>query len=277
MRDLYETLSKAEPFFLLAGPCAIESEEHCLKMGTMLKQIADRHGIPYVFKSSFDKANRTAAHAGRGVGMKEGLRILKKVKETLGVPIVTDIHEASQAATVAEVADILQIPAFLCRQTDLLVAAGKTGKVINIKKGQFANATHVRHAAKKVVEMGGNHRVLLCERGNSWGYTDLIVDPRNLRWLREPLEKGGPTYPVVMDCTHAVQQPTMGSSGASSGGLREMVDVMGRMAVSLNVNGLFFEVHDDPDNAISDGPNSVRIENFEAMLVKLIAIARAAA
>jgi 2-dehydro-3-deoxyphosphooctonate aldolase (KDO 8-P synthase) len=230
-KALFDRLKAASPFFLLAGPCVVESREHAIFMSQELKKIAEKVEIPLVYKSSFDKANRTSGSSYRGPGMEDGIKILKEVKELTGLPIVTDIHESYQAEIVAEVADILQIPAFLCRQTDLILAAAKTGRIINLKKGQFASPTVMVGAAGKA-KSAGNDRVMLCERGTMFGYEDLLVDPRNLVRMR----KGNNI--VVQDVTHSVQQPA--SNVTSSGGLRQFVPTIARMAVAVGVDGLFF-------------------------------------
>eukprot|EP00013_Stygamoeba_regulata_P009883 CAMPEP_0177671040 /NCGR_PEP_ID=MMETSP0447-20121125/24448_1 /TAXON_ID=0 /ORGANISM="Stygamoeba regulata, Strain BSH-02190019" /LENGTH=287 /DNA_ID=CAMNT_0019178319 /DNA_START=34 /DNA_END=897 /DNA_ORIENTATION=+ len=263
---LFATLQAADPFFVLAGPCVVENREHALFMARELKAISERVGVPFVYKSSFDKANRTSVASYRGPGMADGIQVLKEVKETTGLPIVTDIHESYQAPIVAEVADVLQIPAFLCRQTDLLVAAAKTGKIINIKKGQFASADVMEAAANKI-RQSGNPRVMLCERGTTFGYGDLIVDPRNLVRMRSN------DTMVVQDVTHSVQQPA--SLKDASGGLRHFIPTIARTAAAVGVNGFFFEVHNKPEEALSDGPNNWYLDEFEALLVELKAIAAA--
>jgi len=251
--------------FLLAGPCVIESEEHALKMATEISAICKKLGVPYVFKASFDKANRTSLSSYRGPGLKEGLRILASVKEKLGVDVVTDIHEAEQAAPVAEVVEILQIPAFLCRQTDLLVAAAKTGKAVNVKKGQFVAPSDMRHAVNKIIE-SGNTRVSLTERGASFGYNNLVVDMRSLAIMRR-------YAPVIFDATHSVQLP---STGAQSGGQPEFIPLLSRAAVAAGVDGLFMEVHDNPSAAMSDGANAMALDKLEPLLKQLLAVRRAA-
>jgi len=261
--QLHERLSKSSPFFLLAGPCVVESREHALFMAGELKKIADRLNLVLVYKSSFDKANRTSGDSFRGPGLDEGLKILEEVKRVYGLPIVTDIHESYQAEKVADVVDILQIPAFLCRQTDLILAAAETGRILNIKKGQFANPNVMVGAAKKCISVG-NDFPMMCERGTTFGYEDLIVDTRNLVRMR----KGGM---VVQDVTHSVQQPA--SQTTSTGGLRHFVPTIARAAVAVGVDGLFFEVHNNPDQALSDGPNNWPLDEFEDLLKELIAIA----
>lgn len=247
-------------FQLIAGPCVIESEEMVLSIAGQMKAITDKLGIPYTFKASFDKANRTSLSSFRGPGMEEGLRILQKVKDTYGLPICTDIHEAWQAAPAAEVADILQIPAFLCRQTDLLVAAAKTGKCVNIKKAQFLAAWDMKNCLDKV-RQSGNDNVMLCERGTSFGYNTLVVDMTGLRVMKDM------GVPVIFDATHAVQKP--GGNGTSTGGNREYVEYLAKAAIAVGVDGLFMETHSDPDNAKSDGPNMVPLGQMEDLLKKL--------
>lgn len=269
--EFFKELKAATPFFLMAGPNVIQSEEHMMKMCKNIKAVTDSLGIKLVFKSSFDKANRTNISSFRGPGMEEGLRILKKVKETFGVPIITDIHEASQAAKVAEVADIIQIPAFLCRQTDLLVAAAKTGKVIQIKKGQFCAASVMRNSAEKC-RAAGNPNILVCERGTMFGYSDLIVDPRNFVLMRDA------GCPVTADITHALQQPAgkpLEGGGVASGGLRDLIPAVARTAVAVGVDGIFMEVHDHPDSSPVDGPTQWPLRHFRRLLVELIDIAKA--
>ncbi|KAK4836814.1 hypothetical protein QYF36_000402 [Acer negundo] len=266
---LYNQLKAAEPFFLLAGPNVIESEEHVLHMASRIKSISTKLGLPLVFKSSFDKANRTSSKSFRGPGMIEGLKILEKVKITHDIPIVTDVHESIQCEAVGRVADIIQIPAFLCRQTDLLVAAAKTGKIVNIKKGQFCAPSVMENSAQKV-RLAGNSNVMVCERGTMFGYNDLIVDPRNLEWMREA------NCPVVADITHSLQQPAgkkLDGGGVASGGLRELIPCIARTAVAVGVDGIFMEVHDDPLNAPVDGPTQWPLRHLEELLEELVAIA----
>jgi 2-dehydro-3-deoxyphosphooctonate aldolase (KDO 8-P synthase) len=241
----FETFRRG-PLVLIAGPCVIESEEHVYRMAD---GIAQAIGGPFVFKASFDKANRTSAQAFRGPGLEEGLRILMGVKAR-GFPILTDIHEPAQAGPVAEVADILQIPAFLCRQTDLLVEAGRTGRIVNIKKGQFVAPHDLHHAADKVASTG-NTKILLTERGSSFGYNNLVVDMRSLRILRES------GYPVIYDATHSVQLP--GGQGGASGGQPQFIEPLARAAAAVGIDGLFVETHDDPAHALSDGPNALKL------------------
>ena len=247
-------------FQLIAGPCVIESKEMVLSIAKQMKEITDELGIPYTFKASFDKANRTSINGFRGPGIEEGLRILQEEKDTYGLPICTDIHEAWQAEPVAKVADILQIPAFLCRQTDLLVAAAKTGKCVNIKKAQFLAAWDMGNCLKKIQE-SGNHNVMLCERGTSFGYNTLVVDMTGLRVMKEF------GVPVIFDATHSVQKP--GGNGTSTGGNREYVEYLAKAAVAVGVDGLFMETHPDPDHAKSDGPNMVLLNEMKELLIKL--------
>ena len=247
-------------FSLIAGPCVIESEEMVLSIAKQMKDITDKFGIPYTFKASFDKANRTSISGFRGPGIEEGLRILQKVKDTYGLPICTDIHEPWQAKKAAEVCDILQIPAFLCRQTDLLVAAAKTGKCINIKKAQFLAPWAMKNCVDKV-RQSGNDNVMLCERGTAFGYNTLVVDMTGLRVMKDM------GVPVIFDATHSVQKP--GGNGTSTGGNRQYVEYLAKAAVAVGVDGLFMETHPDPDNAKSDGPNMVPLGEMEELLKKL--------
>ena len=249
--------------FLIAGPCAIESREIVMQTAATLKEVCDRLGVQLYFKSSFDKANRTSPSA-RGVGIEQGLAILKEVKETYGLPILTDVHESWQCAKVAEVADVLQIPAFLARQTDLLEAAAKTGRIVNVKKGQFMAPWDMRGAIAKIEATRREAGIWLTERGSSFGYGNLIVDMTSLVKMREY------GYPVVFDATHAVQQPS--SQAGVTGGNREMVPHLMRAALAVGVDGLFLEVHPDPDNAISDAANQVRLSDIEGILKQAIAI-----
>lgn len=249
--------------FLIAGPCAIESREIVMQTAATLKEVCDRLGVQLYFKSSFDKANRTSPSA-RGVGMEQGLAILKEVKETYGLPILTDVHESWQCAKVAEVADVLQIPAFLARQTDLLEAAAKTGRIVNVKKGQFMAPWDMRGAIAKIEATRREAEIWLTERGSSFGYGNLIVDMTSLVKMREY------GYPVVFDATHAVQQPS--SQAGVTGGNRDMVPHLMRAALAVGVDGLFLEVHPDPDNAISDAANQVRLSDIEDILKQAIAV-----
>ena len=250
-------------FQLIAGPCVIESEEMVLSIVAEMKKITDELGIPYTFKASFDKANRTSIKSFRGLGIEKGLAILQKVKDTYHLPICTDIHEAWQAEPAAKVADILQIPAFLCRQTDLLVAAAKTGKCINIKKAQFLAAWDMKNCVDKVIE-AGNDNVMLCERGTSFGYNTLVVDMTGLRVMKDF------GVPVIFDATHSVQKP--GGNGTASGGNRQYVEYLAKAALAVGVDGLFMETHPDPDQGKSDGPNMVPLSEMKAMLERLIKV-----
>lgn len=250
-------------FVLIAGPCVIESEDNVMLIAKRVKEIADRLDLEYYFKASFDKANRTSISSYRGPGIEEGLRILRKVKETYGVKICTDIHEPWQAARVAEIADIIQIPAFLCRQTDLLIAAAKTGKIINIKKAQFLAPWDMVNVVRKI-EATGNNNIMLCERGTTFGYNTLVVDMTGI----VEMKKMG--YPVVMDATHSVQKP--GGIGNATGGNRENVEPLAKAAIAAGADALFFEVHPDPDTALSDGPNMVCLDEFEGILERVIKV-----
>jgi 2-dehydro-3-deoxyphosphooctonate aldolase (KDO 8-P synthase) len=257
----------ALPLALIAGPCALESRAHALEMAMALKEITARAGLGFVFKTSFDKANRTSAASARGMGLKEALSIFAEVRETLGVPVLTDVHEAAQCAPVAEAVDVLQIPAFLCRQTDLLIAAARTGRVVNVKKGQFLAPWDMTNVVSKITG-AGNANVLVTERGASFGYNTLVSDMRALPILART------GAPVIFDATHSVQQP--GGQGATSGGEREFVPVLARAAVAVGVAGVFIETHQDPDKAPSDGPNMVPLKDMEAMLRELVAFDRLA-
>ncbi|MDH3579199.1 MAG: 3-deoxy-8-phosphooctulonate synthase [Hyphomicrobiales bacterium] len=249
------------PLAVFAGPCALESREHALETAAALKEIAERLGIGLIYKSSFDKANRTSVSGARGLGLAEALPIFAEIRETLGLPVVTDVHEPGQCAQVAEAVDVLQIPAFLCRQTDLLVAAARTGKVIKVKKGQFLAPWDMKNVIAKILD-AGNPNVLVTERGASFGYNTLVSDMRALPVLAET------GCPVVFDATHSVQQP--GGKGTSSGGDREYVPVLARAAVAVGVAALFIETHQDPDKAPSDGPNMVPLKELEALLQELM-------
>ena len=255
------------PLALIAGPCALESRAHAFDMAAALKDITARLGLGFVYKTSFDKANRTSAASPRGLGLETSLPILAEVRERWGCPVLTDVHLPDQCAPVAEVADVLQIPAFLCRQTDLLLAAAATGRAINIKKGQFLAPWDMKNVAAKVAS-AGNSRILLCERGVSFGYNTLVSDMRSLPVLKSV------GYPVVFDATHSVQQP--GGQGTTSGGEREHVPVLARAAVAVGVAAVFMETHQDPDNAPSDGPNMVKLKDLPALLETLVAFDRIA-
>ena len=250
-------------FSLIAGPCVIESEELVMSVACEMKKITEELGIPYTFKASFDKANRTSISAFRGPGIEEGLEILKKVKEKYSLPVCTDIHEPWQAERAAEVCDILQIPAFLCRQTDLLVAAAKTGKCINIKKAQFLAPWDMKNCVEKV-KSAGNDNVMLCERGTTFGYNTLVVDMTGLRVMKDM------GVPVIFDATHSVQKP--GGNGTSTGGNRQYVEYLAKAAAAVGVDGFFMEVHPDPDKAMSDGPNMVPLGEMKNLLEKLIRV-----
>ena len=252
-----------ERITLIAGPGVIESEELVMEVAGKLKEITDRLGINFVFKSSFDKANRSSIHGYRGPGIEEGLRILKKVKDTYNVPVVTDVHEAWQCAKVAEVVDIIQIPAFLCRQTDLLIAAAETGLPVNVKKGQFLAPWDMKNVVTKMEE-SGNPNVMLCERGSTFGYNNMVVDMRSFLEMRQF------GYPVVFDVTHAVQKP--GGNGDSTGGNREYVYPLMRAGLAIGVDAVFAEVHPNPDCAKSDGPNMLRLDEVEEVLKMAVAI-----
>lgn len=249
------------PLTLFGGPCVIESEDFSLKMATEIKQVCDRLGVNFVFKSSFDKANRTSINSFRGYPIEEGLRILQKVKDEVGVPLVTDIHLPEQAAIAAEVVDILQIPAFLCRQTDLLLAAAATGKAINVKKGQFLAPWDMKNVVAKL-ESSGNKRIMLTERGTSFGYNTLVVDFRSLPQMRSL------GYPVVFDATHSVQMP--GGKGNKSGGQREFVPYLAKAAAAIGIDALFMEIHEDPERALSDGPNMIPLAQLENVLEAIL-------
>ncbi|MDC1395484.1 3-deoxy-8-phosphooctulonate synthase [Bacteroidia bacterium] len=261
MESTLNQVLTSDKLFLLAGPCAIENEKITLETAEYLTKLTDKLGIPYVFKSSYRKANRTKSSSFTGIGDEKALKLLGKVRSEFGVPTVTDIHESKEAAMAAEYVDILQIPAFLFRQTELLQAAGKTGKVVNIKKGQFAAAEAMEFAANKVKEVG-NNKVLFTERGNMFGYGDMIVDYRNLVWMREMGHK------VVIDCTHSLQQPNNGSG--TTGGLPQLIEPMAKAAVAVGVDGLFIETHPDPSTALSDGANMLPLQKIEDLLVKLL-------
>lgn len=250
-------------FRLIAGPCVIESEEMVMEIAKHMKKITDKYGIDYTFKASFDKANRTSINGKRGPGIEEGLRILQKVRDELGLQVATDIHEPWQAVPVGKVCDIVQIPAFLCRQTDLLVAAAKTGKCINIKKAQFLAPWDMKNCVEKVVA-SGNDNVMLCERGTSFGYNNLVVDMTGL----VEMKKFG--YPVIFDATHSVQKP--GGKGNCTGGNREYVEYLAKAAIAVGVDGLFMETHPNPDNAWSDGPNQVVLSEMDKLLGKLVKV-----
>jgi 2-dehydro-3-deoxyphosphooctonate aldolase (KDO 8-P synthase) len=251
------------PFVLIAGPCALESKDHAFDMAGALKEMTQKLGIPLIYKSSFDKANRTALTAGRGMGIDKGLPIFDEIRKKLNLPVVTDVHTAEQCALVAPAVDVLQIPAFLCRQTDLLIAAAETGKIINVKKGQFLAPWDMKNVAAKITE-SGNPNVMLCERGVTFGYNTLVNDMRALPIMAET------GHPVVFDATHSVQQP--GGAGTATSGDRRMVPYLARAAIAVGVAAVFIETHQDPDKAPSDGPNMMKLQDMPAMLEQLMAI-----
>ena len=254
--------------FLIAGPCVIESEAHALKLAEAVRDEASKLHIPFIFKASYDKANRTSLKSFRGPGLEEGLRILKKIKDKVRVPVLTDVHEAADVPAVAKVVDVVQIPAFLCRQTDLLVEAARHARTINIKKGQFVSPWDMQHAVEKV-RQSGNNNVFLTERGSSFGYNNLVVDMRSLAIMRR-------FAPVVFDATHSVQLPSAGADGqAVSGGQPEFIPLLSRAAVAAGVDGIFMEVHDDPVQAKSDGANALRLDKLRDLLSELLAIQKA--
>lgn len=261
-------IGEGAPLVLIAGPCVIESSEHALAIARAVREAAAAAGMPAIFKASFDKANRTSGGSYRGPGLAEGLAILSEVKKATGLPVLTDIHEPGQAAAVAEVCDVLQIPAFLCRQTDLLTEAGRTGRVVNIKKGQFLAPWDMRFAADKVA-LTGNDRILLTERGASFGYQNLVVDFRSLPIMR------GLGYPVVLDVTHSLQLP--GAAKGASGGQPEFIEPLAKAGVAAGADAIFFEVHDAPERALSDGANALRLDLFPDLLLKLQRIRQALA
>lgn len=255
------TLGNDRPLTVIAGPCQLENLDHALMIGETVARACEKSGAGYIFKASYDKANRTSLGGRRGVGIEEGLRMLEEVRRQLGCPVLTDVHDIDQARAAGAVVDVLQIPAFLSRQTDLLLAAGETGAAVNIKKGQFLAPWDMPNVADKVASTG-NHRIMLTERGASFGYNTLVTDMRSLPIM----ERTG--WPVIMDATHSVQQP--GGQGGSSGGQREFAPVMARAAVSLGVAGVFIETHQDPDNAPSDGPNMVYLDRMPALIETLM-------
>jgi 2-dehydro-3-deoxyphosphooctonate aldolase (KDO 8-P synthase) len=258
-------LGPGAPLFVIAGPCVIESEAHASMLAERLGAAACELGVPLIFKASFDKANRTSVSSYRGPGLIEGLRILAAIAKRTGLPILSDVHEVSQVAPAAEVCDVLQIPAFLCRQTDLLVAAGKTGRAVNIKKGQFVSPTEMVNAAEKVASTG-NEKIILTERGASFGYQNLVVDMRSIPTMK----KLG--YPVVFDATHSVQLPA--ADGKSSGGQPEFIEPLARASVAAGVDGIFVEVHDNPAKALSDGSNALPLEQFKPLVKRLLEISK---
>lgn len=261
------TIANDRPLTLIVGPCQLESRDHALMLAEQVATACAKEGAGFIFKGSFDKANRTSMNGIRGLGMDEGLRILSDVRDALGCPVITDIHNEAQCAAVGDVVDVLQIPAFLCRQTDLLLAAGRTGCAINVKKGQFLAPWDMPNVAAKIASTG-NENIMLCERGTSFGYNTLVADMRGLPTMART------GYPVVMDATHSVQQP--GGQGGSSGGQREFAPVMARAAVALGVAAVFIETHEDPDNAPSDGPNMIPVDQMPALIADLMAFDRLA-
>jgi len=254
------------PLVLIAGPCVIESEDDTLEIAGRLKEIAGAAGVPLIFKASYDKANRTSIRSFRGPGLERGLRILKRVREELGIPVLSDVHETDQIYEAGQVLDVLQIPAFLCRQTDLVIAAARTGKVINVKKGQFLAPWDMKNVIEKILSTG-NENILLTERGVSFGYNNLVVDFRSLVIL------AGLGYPVVFDATHSVQIP--GGAGSASGGNREFIAPLSRAAAAVGCDALFLEVHPDPDKALSDGPNALKLDDLPKLLQQVKAVAAA--
>ncbi len=261
------TVANDRPLTLIAGPCVLESRSHGLEMSQALTEMCAKLGIGLIYKTSFDKANRTSVEGVRGVGLEEALPILAEIRETRGCPVVTDVHDAAQCAIVAEAVDVLQIPAFLCRQTDLLLAAGRTGKVVNVKKGQFLAPWDMANVVKKI-ESTGNRNIMVCERGASFGYNTLVSDMRSLPILART------GCPVVFDATHSVQQP--GGQGSSSGGQREFAPVLARAAVAVGVAAVFMETHEDPDHAPSDGPNMIYLRDLPNVIETLLAFDRLA-
>lgn len=251
------TIANNQPFALMAGPCVLESRDHAFMMCGALKEVTDKLGIPFIYKSSFDKANRTSVKAQRGMGLEAALKIFQEIKKEFDVPVLTDVHTPEQCAVVAEAVDVLQIPAFLCRQTDLLLAAGNTGRAINVKKGQFLAPWDMKNVAEKIASTG-NEKIMLCERGVTFGYNTLVNDMRALPIMAET------GYPVVFDATHSVQSP--GGKGNATGGDRTMVPYLARAAVAIGVAAVFMETHQDPDHAPSDGPNMVRLEDMKKIL-----------
>jgi 2-dehydro-3-deoxyphosphooctonate aldolase (KDO 8-P synthase) len=267
VRVLGVEIGNDRPFVLIAGPCQIESRSHALEVADALRRTTERTGVPIIYKSSFDKANRTSASAARGVGIAQGLDILAEVRQVTGMPVLTDVHTEAQATQAAKAVDVLQIPAFLCRQTDLLLAAGQTGRAINVKKGQFLAPWDMVNVAAKIASTG-NENILLCERGASFGYNTLVSDMRSLPIMART------GYPVVFDATHSVQQP--GGQGTASGGEREFAPVLARAALAVGVAAVFIETHPDPDHAPSDGPNMIPLRDMESLITRLAAFDRLA-
>ncbi len=260
-------LTATDKFFLLAGPCVIEGEEMAMRIAERIVAMTADRGIPYVFKGSYRKANRSRVDSFTGIGDENALRVLRRVRETFNIPVITDIHSAEEAEMAAEYVDILQIPAFLCRQTDLLVAAAKTGRIVNIKKGQFLSPMAMKFAAEKVVSEGGEGRVMLTERGTTFGYQDLVVDFRSIPQMRSF------GYPVVMDITHSLQQPNQ--SAGVTGGMPEMIETMAKAAIAVGADGLFIETHENPAEAKSDGANMLRLDLLEGLLDRLLRLREA--
>ena len=254
------TISNDKPFVLIAGPCQIESEDHSIFIAEKLAAICSKLNIPFIFKASYDKANRTSVSGQRGVGLEKGIEILAKIKTDIGCPVLTDVHEREQCIVVSKVVDLIQIPAFLCRQTDLILEAGRTGKIINVKKGQFLAPWDMGNIVEKLASVG-NYNVLLTERGTSFGYNTLVCDMRSLTQMADT------GCPIVFDATHSVQQP--GALGGASGGDRAFVPVLSRAAIAVGIASLFIETHDDPDKAPSDGPNMLRLDDMEQVLSQL--------
>jgi len=267
MEKIFHQLMSKDSFFLLAGPCVIENERMALDIAEKIISITGKFNIPYIFKGSFKKANRTRVDSFTGIGDEKALKILRKISEEFHIPVVTDIHETQDAAKAAEYVDVLQIPAFLCRQTDLLIAAAKTGKIINIKKGQFLSPAAMRFAAQKVMDCG-NNQILLTERGTTFGYTDLVVDFRGI----PEMQSFG--FPVVMDATHSLQQPNQ--ANGVSGGIPQLIETIAKAAVAVGVDGLFIETHPNPSQALSDGANMLPLDLLENLLEKLVRIRKAA-
>jgi 2-dehydro-3-deoxyphosphooctonate aldolase (KDO 8-P synthase) len=259
--QLWKTLKSTDRLFLISGPCVIEDEEICLEVARTLKKLCAELGVPYIFKASYDKANRTSVRSFRGPGIDEGLQVLREVRQRAGVPVLTDVHSEEQARLAGPAVDVLQIPAFLCRQTDLLFAAVKTGKIVNIKKGQFLSPMEVRQIVEKAASAGGD-KLLLTERGTTFGYNNLVADMRSIPIMA----RSG--FPVVFDATHSVQLP--GGGGDRSGGQREFAPILARCAVAAGAKGIFIETHPDPDSALSDGPNSIPLEDMPALLRGLV-------
>lgn len=267
LQDLFRNQQyDAGNFFLIAGPCVIESESLLLEVAEKVSGICSKLGIPYIFKSSYRKANRTSAGSFSGIGDEPALQLLKKTGEKFSIPTTTDIHSAPEAAIAAQYADVLQIPAFLCRQTDLLMAAGETGRIVNVKKGQFVNGPSMKFAVEKINNTG-NNKVGLIERGNSFGYTDLVVDYRNITWMKEI------KVPVIMDCTHSLQQPNQ--TAGVTGGNPELIETIAKAAIATGADGLFIETHPDPAHAKSDGANMLQLDLLEPLLEKLVKLRKA--